>query len=64
MSITLKDADDLLPLVERILHQMLARLNALVPDAALHHIGATALPGVLTKGDIEYLGPSLSGALP
>jgi GrpB-like predicted nucleotidyltransferase (UPF0157 family) len=55
MSIILTKTDDLFPQVERILHRVFARIGALLPDAELHHIGATALPGALTKGDIDFL---------
>ena len=32
-----------------------ARLSQLVPSAEFHHIGATAIPGSLTKGDVDVL---------
>ena len=54
-SITLRKADDLRPQVEGILRRVFAQVRALVPDAELHHIGATALPGALTKGDVDVL---------
>ncbi len=53
--ISLQSADQLRPQVERILRGVMAQLRALVPDAELHHIGATALPGALTKGDVDVL---------
>lgn len=31
------------------------RLNELVPTAQIEHIGATAVPGSLTKGDVDLL---------
>jgi GrpB-like predicted nucleotidyltransferase (UPF0157 family) len=31
------------------------QLAALLPDAELHHIGATAIPGSVTKGDVDVL---------
>ena len=48
-------ADDLLPTVERILSQLFGQLRVSVPEAELHHIGATAIPGALTKGDLDVL---------
>jgi len=30
-------------------------LGPLLPDVELHHIGATAIPGALTKGDLDVL---------
>jgi GrpB-like predicted nucleotidyltransferase (UPF0157 family) len=53
--IALKRAEDLAPQVERVLDGVSARLRALVPDAEFHHIGATAIPGSLTKGDVDVL---------
>jgi GrpB-like predicted nucleotidyltransferase (UPF0157 family) len=54
-SITLRKADELIPQVESILDRVFAQVRGLVPDAELHHIGATALPGALTKGDVDVL---------
>jgi GrpB-like predicted nucleotidyltransferase (UPF0157 family) len=44
-----------MPQVERVLDRALAQLWSLVPDAELHHIGATALPSGMTKGDVDLL---------
>jgi GrpB-like predicted nucleotidyltransferase (UPF0157 family) len=30
-------------------------LASLLPDAEFHHIGATAIPGAITKGDVDVL---------
>jgi len=53
--VNLKTVDELMPQVKRTLSQVYAQLEALVPDAELHHIGATAIPGALTKGDVDVL---------
>jgi GrpB-like predicted nucleotidyltransferase (UPF0157 family) len=53
--VTLKTAQELAPLVEIILREISAELGALLPRAEFHHIGATALPHALTKGDIDVL---------
>lgn len=53
--ITLKAATDLAPLVEPIVTETVARIVKLLPDAEVHHIGATAIPGALTKGDVDVL---------
>lgn len=37
------------------MHQVSTTLNALLPKAELHHIGATAIPGAMTKGDVDLL---------
>jgi GrpB-like predicted nucleotidyltransferase (UPF0157 family) len=55
MGIALRSSDELLPLVQPLLLRMFARLRVLLPEAELHHIGATALPGALTKGDLDIL---------
>ena len=53
--INLKTVDELKPQVQRIISQLSAQLEALFPDIELHHIGATAIPGALTKGDVDVL---------
>ena len=53
--ITLKSAEDLLPEAERIVSCLSAQLQSLAPDADVHHIGATAIAGALTKGDVDIL---------
>jgi len=53
--ISLKEATDPAPLVEPILAETFARIADLLPDAEVHHIGATAIPGSITKGDIDVL---------
>jgi GrpB-like predicted nucleotidyltransferase (UPF0157 family) len=55
MTIDLTPVSDVLPQAERILSRVLTQLGALLPDAELHHIGATALPGGVTKGDVDVL---------
>ncbi|MET0397718.1 MAG: GrpB family protein [Longimicrobiaceae bacterium] len=54
-SVILVPVSELMPRVERTLGRVTARLRAIVPGAGLHHIGATALPGALTKGDVDVL---------
>jgi GrpB-like predicted nucleotidyltransferase (UPF0157 family) len=43
----------MLPAVERILASLTQRLSAILPDAELYHVGGTAVPGAITKGDID-----------
>ena len=54
-SIVLTPADDLAPRVQPTLARLSAQLNSLLPDVSLHHIGSTAIPGALTKGDVDVL---------
>jgi GrpB-like predicted nucleotidyltransferase (UPF0157 family)/predicted O-methyltransferase YrrM len=44
---------DLARQVERVLAAIRRELQSLVPDAEVEHIGATALPASLTKGDVD-----------
>jgi len=53
--VNLKTVNELKPQVDRVLTQVTVQLGALCPDAELHHIGATAMPGALTKGDVDVL---------
>lgn len=55
MTVDLKPVSEVLPQAERILNRVFAQLAALLPDAELHHIGATSLPGGMTKGDVDVL---------
>ncbi len=51
--IILQDADALRPVVERVLAGLAVRLDLLLPGVRIEHIGATAIPGALTKGDLD-----------
>lgn len=52
---TLKSSEELAQVVAEILHDVRARLCKVLPNAECHHIGSTAVPGSLTKGDIDVL---------
>ena len=51
----LSPVSELMPQIEGVLNCVLAQIAALLPDAELHHIGATAIPGAVTKGDVDVL---------
>lgn len=51
----LVSSDSLAPVLRVHLPEIAARLSALVPRADFHHVGATAIPGALTKGDVDVL---------
>jgi GrpB-like predicted nucleotidyltransferase (UPF0157 family) len=53
--IVLKHSDELRTQVEPIVSTLFERVAALFPHAEWHHIGATAVAGSLTKGDIDIL---------
>jgi GrpB-like predicted nucleotidyltransferase (UPF0157 family) len=39
--------------VERLFARVAERLGALLPNADIQHVGSTAIPGSLTKGDLD-----------
>lgn len=51
----LVDSGSLAPLLRTHLPEISRRLSAVVPRAEFHHVGATAMPGALTKGDVDVL---------
>jgi GrpB-like predicted nucleotidyltransferase (UPF0157 family) len=54
-AIKLKTVEELGSKVKIALSGIFMQLCDLFPDAELHHIGATAIPGSLTKGDVDVL---------
>jgi GrpB-like predicted nucleotidyltransferase (UPF0157 family) len=48
-------AEELAPSLREHLPSISARLASLVPEAEFHHVGATAIPGAITKGDVDVL---------
>lgn len=46
-------SSDLAPVVERIVNDVVNTLRHAAPGADIQHIGATAVPGAVTKGDID-----------
>ena len=53
--VDLKPADDLQPAAGLIVEAIRARLAALMPGLEVHHVGATALPASVTKGDVDVV---------
>jgi GrpB-like predicted nucleotidyltransferase (UPF0157 family) len=53
--VRLISSDDIAPIAADIFSRVSTQLRGLLPDAELHHIGATAIPGALTKGDLDVL---------
>ena len=51
--IALRSVDEIAHDVERVLADLRRELQALVPDVEVEHIGATAMPEGLTKGDVD-----------
>src|SRR5687768_14776969 len=48
-------SDNLRPLLQANIPTISARLSALLPKAEFRHVGATAIPGAITKGDVDVL---------
>ncbi len=48
-------SENLAPVVDDVLRHVLARLRTILPSAEFHHVGSTAIPGALTKGDLDVL---------
>jgi len=53
--IPLKAVNELATQVETVLREVFVQLERLLPSAELHHIGATAVPNAVTKGDVDVL---------
>lgn len=41
--------------VQKMLDTAIPRLERILPNAKIYHIGSTAIPGMLTKGDLDLL---------
>lgn len=53
--IRLGRSEEMRPVLDAHLPRIAKRLSELVPSAGFHHIGATAIPGSITKGDVDVL---------
>jgi len=53
-----------MPRVEALLARIIPQLKGLLPDAKVEHIGATAVPGSVTKGDVDVLVQVAPAAFP
>lgn len=53
--IRLKAQSELAPHVKPILRNLVRRIRRLIPEAEVEHVGATAVPGAVTKGDLDVL---------
>ena len=53
--VDLKPADDLHAAAGLIVADIRARLTALMPGLEVHHVGATAMPASVTKGDVDVV---------
>ena len=53
--ITLRAESDLAPQVRAALARVVAQIRSVLPEAEVEHIGATAIPEALTKGDLDVM---------
>ena len=51
----LTPVDDMAVEIGSTLQSALGRLREVLPDAEIHHVGATSLPGAITKGDVDLV---------
>lgn len=54
-SVILRPAAELMPQVELVVARVYARLQQLLPECEVEHVGATSIPGAITKGDIDVV---------
>lgn len=54
-AVRIRSADDIRELAEATFDEHRRAVLALVPCAEVEHVGATAVPGALTKGDVDLL---------
>lgn len=47
------ESDEYQPVAQQIYHQLSAKIKQAVPGAVVEHIGSSAIPGVISKGDLD-----------
>ena len=52
-NVSFKPSEEFLELAEEIFQQEKLRILELIPSAVIEHIGSTAIPGSITKGDLD-----------
>src|SRR5712692_8771334 len=53
MPVRLRPVTEVAPLADEVVAEVATELRALLPDCDVEHIGATALPDGVTKGDVD-----------
>ena len=51
----LTNSDNLKPITSDVLTKVCLRIAAALPEVEVYHVGATAIPGALTKGDLDVV---------
>jgi GrpB-like predicted nucleotidyltransferase (UPF0157 family) len=54
-NIALREESDFAPQVRAALARVFAQIHSLLPEVEVEHIGATAIPGAITKGDLDVM---------
>ena len=55
MAVAFSRNEEVFARAERLYQETAAELTKLVPGADIRHIGSTAVPGCLTKGDVDIV---------
>jgi GrpB-like predicted nucleotidyltransferase (UPF0157 family) len=55
VTLRFRRASELWPLADRAFQRHSREIRSIVPTAEVEHVGATAIPGSLTKGDVDVL---------
>ena len=51
------EASEYQPLAQRVFESVRAEVNGLLPHARVEHVGASSVPGAISKGDVDvYVG--------
>lgn len=54
-SVHFSNSHDVFQAADRLFLSVMRRICAALPNSEIHHIGSTAIPGSLTKGDLDVL---------
>ncbi|MGE0115793.1 MAG: GrpB family protein [Steroidobacteraceae bacterium] len=54
-TVRFSNAPEIFATAERLFLDVKARLQRMLPDAEIMHVGSTAIPGALTKGDLDIV---------
>jgi GrpB-like predicted nucleotidyltransferase (UPF0157 family) len=54
-AVRIRPGEEVRDLAEAVFHEQRVAVLALLPGAKVEHVGATAVPGALTKGDVDLL---------
>ena len=55
MKVYFQPSEKFIQKANRIFQQEKIRINGLIPEADIQHIGSTSIPGALTKGDLDIV---------